>query len=95
MKKNILIANCGSIALGPSLVKMLKSSKNIDCNVIGIDANQKSAGSLLVDKFYKAPKSREKIYINFLKNLCAQEKIDIILSTSIEHVTIPFLKNKL
>lgn len=93
MKKNILIANCGSIALGPSLVKMLRNMKMFDFKIFGVDSNEMNSGSLLVDKFYKSPLSNDEEYISFLVDLCQKESIDVILSTSIENVSIPVLEN--
>ena len=90
---NILLAVCGSIAIGPNIISMLKG---IDCvnKIVGIDINNDNPGRFLVDKFYQAPRTGYNSYIPFVLDLCLREDIDVILCTSTHNSLIPLKQNE-
>lgn len=68
-----------------SLIKLLRDVKKYDIEIIGSDILDygEYAGSLLVDKYYKAPPiSEEQNYLNFLNHLYEIEKIDLLIPAS-------------
>ena len=68
-----------------SLIKLLRDVKKYDIEIIGSDVLEygEYAGSLLVDKYYKAPLiSEEQEYLEFLNNLYEKEKIDLLIPAS-------------
>lgn len=81
---NIQINNIRS-ANSLSVIKILSRIKKYDVIVIGSDTYEKGecAGSLLVDKYYKAPPiTHESEYINFLNDINEKEKIDLLIPAS-------------
>jgi len=90
---NILLAVCGSIAIGPNIISMLRNISYIN-KIVGIDTNNDNPGKFLVDKFYRAPKTNNDNYIPFVLELCKTENIDIILCTSTQNSLIPLKKNE-
>ena len=92
-KITVLISSCGTIALGPSLVDLL-SGMSVKVKIIGLDMSCENAGHLMVDKFYKSPKGGTDEFVDFVKDICITEKVDIILGTSIENVLFPILSRK-
>ena len=89
----VLISSCGTIALGPSLVDLL-SGMSVKVRTIGLDMSSENAGHLMVDKFYKSPKGGTDEFVDFVKDVCISEKVDIILGTSVENVLFPILNRK-
>ncbi len=68
-----------------SIIKLLSRIKKYNIFVIGSDILDKGeyAGSLLVDKYYKAPPiSQESDYIAFLNHIYKQEKVDLLIPAS-------------
>ena len=90
---NILLAVCGSIAIGPNIISMLRDIDYIN-KIVGIDINSNNPGRFLVDKFYQAPKTNDDNYISFVLDLCINENIDVILCTSTQNSLIPLKKNE-
>lgn len=67
----------------PSLIKLLKQIGEEKIRIVGCSSMPlgESSGSMLVDKFYQAPHSKnENEYINFLKEICKKESIHILFS---------------
>ena len=89
---NVLIAFCGSLATGPNLISLLRGIKEKNINIIGVDSNEENPARFMVDRFYKCPKNKNK-FVNFIKEVCLKEKIDIILPTSTENSLMPLKKN--
>ena len=75
---NILLAVCGSMAIGPNLISMLRDIDYVN-KIVGIDIDLENPGRFLVDTFHQAPKTNNKSYINFVKNICKIEEVDVIL----------------
>ena len=90
---NVLLAVCGSIAIGPNIVSILRNISYID-KIVGIDMNSENPGKFLVDKFYQVPKTNSENYIPFILDLCVNENIDVILCTSTQNSLIPLKKNE-
>jgi len=90
---NVLLAVCGSIAIGPNIISMLREIKYIN-EIVGIDTNNDNPGRFLVDTFYKAPKTTDEEYVPFVLDLCLKENIDVILCTSTQHSLIPLKKHE-
>jgi carbamoyl-phosphate synthase large subunit len=90
---NVLLAVCGSIAIGPNIISMLRNISYIN-KIVGIDTNSDNPGKFLVDKFHQAPKTNDDEYIPFVLQLCEDENIDIILCTSTQNSLIPLKKNE-
>ena len=90
---NVLLAVCGSIAIGPNIISMLRDIDKVN-KIVGIDINNDNPGRFLVDKFYQAPKTRDEKFIPFMLDLCIKEKVDIILCTSTQNSLIPLKKNE-
>ena len=90
---NVLLAVCGSIAIGPNIISMLRDINYVD-KIVGIDINDDNPGRFLVDKFYKVPKTNDIKYIPFVLYLCTSENIDVILCTSTQNSLIPLKKNE-
>ena len=68
-----------------SLIKLLKDVKKYSVEIIGSDILEygEYAGSLLVDKYYKAPPiTEEQKYLEFLNELYEKEKIDLLIPAS-------------
>ena len=49
---NVLLAVCGSIAIGPNIISMLRDISYIN-KIVGIDTNSDNPGKFLVDKFHQ------------------------------------------
>ena len=92
----VLISACGSLALGPSLVKIIRtlSGDGFDVKIIGLDTSAENACKELVGVFYTSPAGGTDQFVNFVKDVCCKEKVDVILGTSVEKVIIPLLKRK-
>ncbi len=90
---NILLAVCGSIAIGPNIISMLRGIANVN-KIVGIDMNDQNPGRFLVDKFYQSPRSDNDDFIPFVLDICNKEHIDIILCTSTQNSLIPLKKNE-
>ena len=85
---NVLVAVCGSLAIGPNIISLLKDISYIN-TVVGIDINEDNPGKYLADKFYRCPRTNTENFIPFVKQLCIDECIDIILCTSTQNSLIP------
>jgi len=85
---NVLVAVCGSLAIGPNIISLLKDIPYVK-TIVGIDINEDNPGKYLADKFYRCPKTNTKDFIPFVKQLCIDECIDIILCTSTQNSLIP------
>ena len=90
---NILLAVCGSMAIGPNLISMLRDIDYVN-KIVGIDIDLENPGRFLVDTFHQAPKTNNKNYINFVKNICKIEEVDVILCTSTQNSLIPLKKHE-
>jgi carbamoyl-phosphate synthase large subunit len=90
---NVLLAFCGSLATGPNLISLLKQINNRSVRVVGVDLDHDCAGRYLVDEFYKCPDDKEQ-FVQFVKEVCLKEKIDIILCTSTENSLLPLKRNE-
>ncbi len=91
-KLNILIT-CSSGKFTYDLVSALKSIKDFNINIFGVDANPKP-NMIFMDKQYKIPNyKKSKQYLKKLFSICEKEKIKIIFPLS-ENETILFSKNK-
>ena len=83
MKKlNILIAHVSYQASTGSFIKLLRNSSQFHCYIVGCDSIEKgfSSGSLLVDKFYHISEDNAETYINSIKKIVHNEKINVIIS---------------
>lgn len=90
-KLNILISNVSYQASAGSFIKMLRNSKEYCYYIVGIDSIPMgfSSGSMLVDKFYHYPKEyNEQDYINFIKVVIDNEKIDLVISAEEEDLKL-------
>lgn len=76
---NIAISSIGTA----TAVGLLKCIRNIDkdIKIIGLDINELgyTAGSLLVDNFYKVPLYNDKLYCEKLLSIFVKEKIDMFI----------------
>lgn len=75
---NVLITSAG-VATAINIFNSLKS--NSDCPIsklIACSDDQSCAMTVLADQHYTAPKISEEGYIQFIKNICEIEKINII-----------------
>lgn len=79
---NIFITHV-SYHFAPSLIKLLREIEEQEIRIVGCSSLPlgESSGSMLVDRFYQAPRSKnEKEYIDFLKEICKKEAIHILFS---------------
>jgi len=90
----VLIANCGTLAAGPALISMLRDNSEKNIRIIGVDLNPDNPARYLVDKFYEAPPSPSKEFIDFMYRICCKEQVDIILPTSTDRVLLSLKKNE-
>lgn len=93
---SVLITHISYQAAG-SFIKMLRDSKMYNVYIVGCDSIPKgySSGSMLVDKFYHIPKGLDNdLYIEFVKRICDENKVDVILSAE-EQDLILFKRAKL
>lgn len=74
----VLITGIGSPG-APGVIKSLKSVKEYDFNIIGIDINPYIAGKAMVDKFLVGPKATEPNFVHEILKLCSVEKVDVVL----------------
>lgn len=87
MKKiNVLITHVSYQASAGSFIKLLRNSQKYICHIIGCDELEKgySSGSMLVDKFYHVNTDCRDDYINTIKKIVYDEKIDVIISAEEE-----------
>lgn len=83
MKKfNILIAHASYQAASGSFIKLLRNSSKFYFYIVGCDNIEKgfSSGSLLVDKFYHINEDNSETYIDAIKKIIHDEKINVIIS---------------
>ena len=79
---NILIAHVSYQASSGSFIKLLRNSSKFHCYIVGCDSIKKgfSSGSLLVDKFYQIREDNAETYIDSIKKIIHNEKINLIIS---------------
>lgn len=77
---NVLLTGAGG-ASGINCINALRSQNEMRLSIIGVDADAESAGLYLVDSHYKIPDVKNNDYIPRILDICAKEKIDVILPT--------------
>lgn len=85
---NILVAVCGSLAIGPNIISLLRGISYVN-TIVGVDINEDNPGKYLADKFHRCPKTNSVEFIPFIKQVCIDESIDVILCTSTQNSLIP------
>ena len=78
MSNNVLITSIGT-STSINLYKLLK-----DYYIIGVDVNPfgYTAGSTMVDKYFQVPYATDPSYVNCLKNIVANNSIDVLIPVS-------------
>lgn len=76
----ICITSIGS-ATALNLIKLLRKQTKYHVKIIGLDSNDfgYTSGSLLVDQFIQSPLASEERYIQFMENVIANEKVDLLI----------------
>ena len=80
LKKCILVTGIGG-NVGQGILRIIKSCYD-DIRVIGTNITDLSAGNHLVDVFYKVPYSYEDNYIERIKHIVVNEKVDLIIPST-------------
>lgn len=83
---NILITHVSYQASAGSFIKLLRNSCKYHFYIVGCDSIEIgfSSGSLLVDKFYHIKNSYPENYINEIRKIIINEKINVIISAEEE-----------
>ncbi|MCK9331029.1 MAG: ATP-grasp domain-containing protein, partial [Candidatus Cloacimonetes bacterium] len=63
----------------PGIIKCLKNNGERNIRIVGVDMNPSCGGKSLVDKFYQVPKAEDNDFIDKIKDICSNEKVDIII----------------
>ncbi|SEL34359.1 ATP-grasp domain-containing protein [Paenibacillus sp. cl141a] len=76
----ICITSIGS-ATALNLIKLLRKQTKYHVEIIGLDSNHfgYTSGSLLVDQFIQSPLASEERYFQFMENVIANEKVDMLI----------------
>ena len=75
---NLLITSVGT-ATSVGLIKAFRNTSR--CHIVGIDINLfgYTAGSIMVDKFYKVPLAVDNSYMDIIDDIIEKESIDLII----------------
>lgn len=81
-KINILITHVSYQASAGSIIKLLRYSYKYIFYIVGCDSIERGfcSGSMLVDKYYQVFTTPKDSYINYIKQIISQEKIDVVIS---------------
>jgi carbamoyl-phosphate synthase large subunit len=78
MKKyNILVTGVGAI-IGYGIIQSLKKS-NLNLNIVAIDIYDDAYGKNIADTFYQGVLASSVDYVDFINEIVAKEKIDLII----------------
>ena len=80
MKKTVLITGIGG-DIAQSIATILTESRP-EFSLIGVDMNNRHAGSLFVDKLFKVPVASSEKYINRIRTLIKKYSVDIVIPTT-------------
>ncbi|WP_424767718.1 ATP-grasp domain-containing protein [Paenibacillus sp. sgz302251] len=75
----ILLTGAGSPAAS-GVIRSLRSSPDIDFELIGMDCNPLAIGFHMTDKHVIGPRASDASFIPSVLHLCAKEKVDLLLS---------------
>ena len=75
---NILVTGVGAI-IGYGIINSLRSQKDHDVRIIGMDIYDDAYGQFLCDKFYVAERADSPKYLAFINNLIEKEDIALIM----------------
>lgn len=94
MKNITVILTSVGGPIAPSYINCLKTVKERDIKVIGVDASEENASCFIVDKFEKIPLvSDEDEYIKAMLEISQKENVDAIVPSS-EPESLALAKNK-
>lgn len=77
IRKNVLITS-GGVATAINVISALRKSKTYNCKIITTDMSKDSAGLYLSDKFYITSSIKDENFLNEIKKIIKDEKIDFI-----------------
>ncbi len=80
MSKRVLVTGVGGI-VGQGILRNIIHLKE-DLILVGTDINSLSAGSHLCQRVYEVPFSTDPRYIDQIKKICVNEKIDLIIPST-------------
>lgn len=63
----------------PGIIKCIRKNGERVIKIIGVDMNASAGGKSLVDTFYTVPSADDEKFINRIKEICVQEKVDVII----------------
>ena len=75
---NVLVTGVGAI-IGYGIIGSLRQIKNKDIRIIGMDIYDDAYGKFICDSFHKAVLAYSDEYPSFIRELVANEKIDLII----------------
>jgi carbamoyl-phosphate synthase large subunit len=78
---NVLVTGCGGGSIGEQVIKCLRLSK-LNCRIIATDVTEVSKGKIDGDEFVIVPYANSDEYITTLLNICAGNKIDVVIPGS-------------
>jgi len=80
-KISVLIAGVGGGSVGLEILKALRLSK-LPYEIIGCDMMKHNIGFVKADKHYILPPANKDNYLSALKDICLQEKVDVLFPGS-------------
>jgi len=86
MKDITVLTTCSNGLISPSQIQCLRSVKERDIKIIGVDSGKEGAGSRMVDKFYIVPSGFSDEYADRIFSICKEENVDVVVPGSDEEV---------
>lgn len=75
---SVLVTGVGAI-IGYGIINSLRKQNDISVRIVGMDIYDDAYGQFLCDKFYIAERADSPKYQDFINDLIAKEKIDLII----------------
>ena len=75
---SVLVTGVGAI-IGYGIINSLRKQNDISVRIVGMDIFDDAYGQFLCDKFYIAERADSPKYQDFINDLIAKEKIDLII----------------
>ena len=73
---------------GPVAVSLIQTINELNPYIVGVDASALAVGAHFVDKFYQVPMAKDPQYVEHLRWLCREERIDYAVINVDEEIAV-------